>query len=240
MPEGGDIAALSEALGSWTQGKLITLRVNGIERVGWGAGAVSVGKQFCLNFIDRDSNEDVTFSGHLGLSGSAWIRTCDAARSDSGWKELVTHKGPKGSTIATLSWKLENERAATTIEIGFRNGTGSRFALEPFEAVLGAMDLVQTDLSSLESKWLTICSESPKRSVESLLTDQKLIAGAGKRLRAEAFERCDLSGKEKSGTLSRELLKTLIAELQQAAIRERNCRFESLNGVFQQLASNQQ
>jgi formamidopyrimidine-DNA glycosylase len=231
MPEGGDIAALANALDEWTRGKELTVCVGDERRRSLSGGVSSVGKQFRLELAEE------VFSGHLGLSGSVLVRTSllesAAGQQEFGaWTELVSHKGVKGSMVAWIEWE-ETDRV---VQIGFRSGTASRFVLEPKTRDSDAMDLVRTDLESLVERWLRVCAQSPKRSIESLLTDQNQIAGAGKKLRFKAFEGAGLSGKEKSGSLSLAVRRDVLVRLKQAATAEHDERAQLLHWAYEKFS----
>lgn len=232
MPEGGEIAALAEFLDAILRNQDVALRLyddsGECNRADGRVGQVqSFGKRFFVELLLPGSETRPSsvggLLGHLGLTGSVRYVSSSVAVS------LVSHRrAGKAKLAATLVWSVgQNER-----RLEFLSGIGSKFELSSgLNAPNDAVDLLG-DESLLAGRWNAICRDNGKKSADAVLTDQNLIAGAGKRLRHRAFESCGLTGKEKLATLTEMQRGRLLNAILEAAKEERAARRSVLNRLL--------
>lgn len=187
MPEGPEVKAVAEWLNSLVTGKKMMFKSGGyLIRHSIILSVVSKGKLILFTF-----SETPHLLIHFGLYGN--LKLMKSANQDS----LFAFKHGKrcGEMLITIQ---SDELFDNKLVLGLCSGTGSSFKWVTNQ--FDEMDKLGPDAMNESAEFLCqriLKTASKRKSVDSILTDQHIISGIGKRWRQHLFELSQLDSATK-------------------------------------------
>lgn len=187
MPEQPDLVALTETLTALIVGKEVTI-INGETQRKCHLNSITVRGKYVLFTFDTTPY----LMAHFGLLGTLIVTNMSTQKST----RLLLHRKntPMGNDVIHL--------ICGDLKFGFNYGTGCSFDFvnDPFDV----LQFLGPDVGSEQIDTLVAMIQSSKimnRSLESVLSDQNLFAGMGKRWRYNIYSTMDIDPKTKLKTL---------------------------------------
>lgn len=182
MPEGPEVKVVAEWLNSILGGKKINFKSGGyLIRNSQIISIVAKGKLILFTFLEKPH-----LLVHFGLFGNLKIMKSESNQKGN-FGVFAFKNGKKcGEMLITMeSEELFNNK----LILGFCSGTGASFkwVTNQFDELdkIGP-DAMSESVDSLMKEILQKASK--KKSIDSILTDQKIISGIGKRWRLQLFD----------------------------------------------------
>jgi formamidopyrimidine-DNA glycosylase len=179
MPEGPEVKVVAEWLNTILSGKKINFKSGGyLIRNSQIISIVAKGKIILLTFLDKPH-----LLVHFGLFGNLKIM-----KSEPNQNSVFAFKNGKkcGEMLITME---SEELYGNKLILGFCSGTGASFKWVTNQ--FDELDKIGPDAmsESVDSLMKEILQKASKRkSIDSILTDQKIISGIGKRWRLQLFD----------------------------------------------------
>lgn len=188
MPEGPEIKVLTEWMNSFLAGKKMIFKSGGyLIRHSQIISIVSKGKLMLITF-----NEKPHLLIHFGLFGN--LKLMKSSMTQDG-VFAFKHGRRSGEMLITMQ---SEDLFNNNLILGFCSGTGASFkwVINQFDEMdkLG-YDAMTESVDSLKKQIQQKASK--RKSIDSILTDQTIISGIGKRWRFRLYEESQIDGSTK-------------------------------------------